>query len=101
MLKKSRRQQNHLIWNFDRKSRCLCLLDFTFEDIIWGREKSLWIKAHVIGVDILNITSTIVDETTGKMLKQGIHVNSEIHAIIGDRMLNNLFTVVIHLYFVS
>ena len=101
MLKKSRRQQNHLIWNFDRKSRCLCLLDFTFEDIIWGREKSLWIKAHVIGVDILNITSTIVDETTGKMLKQGIHVNSEIHAIIGDRMLNNLFTVVIHMDFVS
>ena len=51
-------------------------------------------------MDILNITSTIVDETTGKMLKQGIHVNSEIHAIIGDRMLNNLFTVVIHLDFV-
>ena len=52
-------------------------------------------------MDILNITSTIVDETTGKMLEQGIHVNSEIHAIIGDRMLNTLFTVVSHLGFVS
>ena len=77
-------------------------LEYTYQDMIWRREKSLWIKSNVLGVDMLNITSMIVDQRTGNNAEvTGNHSTSDpstslpVIAIIANRMLNNLFTGVI------
>ena len=77
-------------------------LEYTYQDMIWRREKSLWIKSNVLGVDMLNITSMIVDQRTGNNAEvTGNHSTGDpstslpVIAIIANRMLNNLFTGVI------
>lgn len=69
-------------------------LDFTFDDMLWSNEKSLYIHAHVIGVDALNVSSSVVDSEGNLVRKSDNVLNAPVKAILADRTLNNLFTIV-------
>ena len=70
-------------------------IDFSLEDMQWNREKVLMIQADVIGVDALNVTSEIVDSESKSVEESPLKEESiPLQAILADRTLNTLFTVI-------
>ena len=72
-------------------------LEFSIEDILWSRSKLLSVKALVIGVDNLEVTALVYDQTTGKTTT-GKNTNNTtifpISAVLADRTLNDIFTII-------
>lgn len=82
----------------DDKSWALDLLnnslEFTYEDMLWSKEKSILVQAHVIGVDTMNITSVVLDPEQKIVSRNDTALSVSLSAILGDRTLNTLFTVI-------
>ncbi len=58
-------------------------IEFSYDDMLWSREKALMLQANVIGFDSINVTSAGIDT-----------LQVPLKAILADRTLNTLFTVV-------
>ena len=71
-------------------------LEFSIEDILWSRSKLLSVKALVIGVDNLEVTALVYDQTTGKATGKNTNNTTifPISAVLADRTLNDIFTII-------
>ena len=68
-------------------------LEFTLEDVQWSLEKSIYLEAIVIGVDALNVTPKIMG-MDGEMVWTNVSTSFPISAVLADRTLNDIFTVI-------
>ena len=65
-------------------------LTFGYEDMLWSQWKSLHLHAHVIGVDVLNITSKINNG------KSQFHQSLEVKVVLADRTLADIFMAIMY-----
>lgn len=67
-------------------------LDFSYEEMLWSHEKSLMVKTNVIGFDVLNITSSVLE--SGLWKSNDVAMTLPLNVILADRTLNTLFTII-------
>ena len=81
---------NEMSWAIELVNRSL---EFSIEDVQWSREKAITLEAVVIGVDTLNVTPKVFD-TNGDLLWQNVSTSFPIRAVLADRTLTDIFTVI-------
>lgn len=80
---------NEASWALEVMNRSL---DFSYEEMLWSQEKSLMMKTNVIGFDVLNITSSVLE--SGQWKSNATAMTLPINVILADRTLNTLFTII-------
>ena len=82
---------NERSWAIELLNRTL---EFTMEDVQWSREKSILLEAKVIGVDILNVTSKVLDMDGEVIWSNDVSTSFPISAVLADRTLSDIFTII-------